>query len=292
MRQLAALVAGLLIAVPAWGQERFSFGVIGDAPYNDFEALPFSATLEALGRAPLAFVIHVGDIKGGFSSCSDAVLAQRRGLLDASPLPLFYTPGDNEWVDCGRELAGGFDPLERLAALRGLFFAGNQSLGRRRLPVERQSGFPENARWQHGGVVFITLNMPGSANNAAMPDEQRTRMAANFAWLAQAVELASRAPLLGLVVIAHADPNFGAMRRADGYVAYRAVLAAQARRLGKPMLLIHGDGHIFRHDRPLRGAPNFMRLATFGSPIVSSAIVTVEPGLPALFEIAPGPPGR
>ena len=27
---------------------------------------------------------------------------------------LIYTPGDNEWTDCHRLLAGAYDPLERL----------------------------------------------------------------------------------------------------------------------------------------------------------------------------------
>lgn len=290
MKRCAALLASALLAAPVAAQERFGFGVIGDAPYNAVEEWQFSATLEALGREPLEFVIHAGDLKDALTPCSDSMLAQRKALLDASGLPLIYTPGDNEWVDCHREAAGGFDPVERLAALRRLFFANDESLGRRRMALARQPGFPENAQWQRGGIVFVTLNMPGSFNNARMPEERRTRMAANFAWLARAAALAAQASSSALVVIAHADPKFGSSSRA--YASYRAALAAHAQQLAKPMLLVHGDGHIYRTDRPLPQAPNFLRLETFGSPVVSAVIVTVQPGNAALFEIAPGPPGR
>ena len=34
----------------------------------------------------------------------------------------------------------------------------------------------EHARWRHGDVLFVTLNVPGNANNARlMPDEFRSR---------------------------------------------------------------------------------------------------------------------
>ncbi len=42
----------------------------------------------------------------------------RIALLESSPIPLVYVPGDNEWTDCGRARACGYDPRERLAWLR------------------------------------------------------------------------------------------------------------------------------------------------------------------------------
>ena len=32
------------------------------------------------------------------------------------------TPGDNEWTDCHRVAAGEYQPLERLAKLREVFY--------------------------------------------------------------------------------------------------------------------------------------------------------------------------
>jgi hypothetical protein len=97
-----------------------------------------------------------------------------QGVLDAFQLsahPLIYVPGDNEWADCHHRLNAQFDPTERLAKLRSLFWMGDSSLGRRALKLERQSDMPafpayrENVRWEMGGVLFAGLNLPGSENN-------------------------------------------------------------------------------------------------------------------------------
>ena len=37
---------------------------------------------------------------------------------------MIYVPGDNEWTDCHRANNGGYDPLERLAFLRAMFYPG------------------------------------------------------------------------------------------------------------------------------------------------------------------------
>jgi hypothetical protein len=289
------LIACLGCTSAAHAQAWFQFAVIGDAPYYAFEEAQVAATLQALGREDLAFVIHVGDIKGGGTPCSDETFAARRALLDAAPLPLVLTPGDNEWVDCHRASAGSHDPVERLDRLREVFFAAPASLGRRRIALERQPGRPENARWRHDGVVFATLNVPGSENNARMPKERDARMRDNLAWLDAAVALAALPDARALVIAFHAEPGFGRGAQArDPYAGLRRALAAAATRLGKPVLLAHGDDHRHAFDRPLadprtgRPIANLLRVAPYGSPAMAPAIVTVNPAAPALFEARPG----
>ena len=76
--------------------------------------------------------------------------------------------------------------------LRELFFSGNAALGQRPLALARQAavtkgthGYPEHARWEHGGVVFLTLNAPGPNNNSrAHPEEYSRRLAAILDWIA------------------------------------------------------------------------------------------------------------
>ena len=70
-------------------------------------------------RAQPAFTIHVGDIKSGGDALQRRERSRRsRDYFATFEHPLIYTPGDNEWTDCHRKKAGGFDPLERLAKLR------------------------------------------------------------------------------------------------------------------------------------------------------------------------------
>ena len=126
-------------------------------------------------------------------ACTDELYAQRRQWFDLSHHPLIYTPGDNEWTDCRRSLSDKRDPLERMQKLRVTFSSGADSLGQRPVRLERQSkDFPEHARWEHEGMVFITLNAPGPDNNARMKDEYVRREKAQREWIAQAFDAARR----------------------------------------------------------------------------------------------------
>jgi hypothetical protein len=125
--------------------------------------------LEEINQEELAFAVHVDDIKSGTSPCSDEMYEQRKNLFQASRHAFILVPGDNDWTDCRRKAAGGYDPLERLARLRRVFYADEMSLGQNSLKLERQSDDPgaaaafrayrENVRCVVDGVLFIGLNV-------------------------------------------------------------------------------------------------------------------------------------
>jgi hypothetical protein len=56
-------------------------------------------------------------------------------------------------------------------------------------------------------------------------------------------------------------------------------------RLGKPILFIHGDTHMYRVDYPF--SVPIRRLETYGSPFVGWVRVTVDPAKPELFTFQP-----
>ena len=305
------LAAACLACLPATASAGFSFAVFGDTPYWEAERALLPRMLEEIARDAPAFVVHVGDFKSGASVCDDAVFRDRLQLFDASPVPLVYTPGDNDWTDCDRVIAGGYAPEERLARLRELFFAGEESLGRRRIALERQSRDPafaayrENARWRLGPVLFVTLNMPGSNNNigrASAPNaEFIARGRANRAWIDSSFALARRKRLAGVVLMMQADPDLEAAARGRPKPAYRALLqqlAAQVEAFPGQVVLVHGDGHVMQVDRPLlrRGGgppPNFTRVETYGSPFMGWIKVTVDDAAPGLFRFESHPyPGE
>lgn len=288
--------------------ETFSFAVTGDAPYNEREAGDFDAMLARMGAEPLAFVVHVGDFKAGSGSpCTDALYADRKARLDASRHALVLTPGDNDWTDCRRDSNGRADPLERLAKLRDVFFSDGWSLGRARIPLASQDAcverdgiaclcpaLPENRLWTKNGVVFATIHVVGSNDNrgfdAANDAEQRCRSVANREWIERALRLAEGADRRGLALFTQADPWVDS--RGKVYDALLAQLAAGARRLGKPLLFVHGDTHAYRFDRPFRDGyekrvENALRLETFGSPQVGWVRVTVDPDDAKLFRVEP-----
>src|SRR4051812_41278661 len=141
MSDRVALALALLLSACAGAPthpDAFVFGVLGDTPYTEREEHEFAGMIERMNREPLAFSIHVGDIKGA-GPCSDELFLRRREEFNRFRQPLVYTPGDNEWTDCRRRHMGSGDPLDALARLRKVFFSEPYSLGATRLETAVQA---------------------------------------------------------------------------------------------------------------------------------------------------------
>ena len=300
MSRLGALLVALLLvgcAARPPQPDAFVFGVLGDAPYSEREEAEFISMIGRVNREPLAFSIHVGDIKGS-GACSDELFKRRLAQFNSFAQPLIYTPGDNEWTDCRRRHMGSGDPLDALARLRKTFFTEPRSLGEVKIDTAMQlaceapppSGcacaFPENRQWIHGHIVFVTLNVPGSDNNvgydAASDAEARCRDAANAQWLDRAAALAAGPGMRALVIAIQA--NIWDSKK-PVYDALRKHVESLHGRLGKPILFIHGDTHMYRVDYPF--SVPIRRLETYGSPFVGWVRVTVDPSKPELFTFQP-----
>jgi len=300
MSRLGAVLVALLLAGCAAkppGPDAFVFGVLGDTPYTEREDAEFLSMIRRMNQESLAFSIHVGDFKGS-GACSDELFRKRLAEFNSFAAPLIYTPGDNEWTDCRRRHMGSGDPLDALARLRKTFFTEARSLGEAKIDTAMQlaceapppSGcgcaFPENRQWVHGRVVFVTLNVPGSDNNvghdAASDAEARCRDAANAQWLDRAAALAAGTGMRALVIAIQANVWDS---KKPVYDALRRQVESLYGRLGKPILFIHGDTHLYRVDYPF--AVPIRRLETYGSPFVGWVRVTVDPSKPELFTFEP-----
>ncbi len=313
---LVLLAASLLPA--AGGAAPVSFVAFGDMPYCDdrdpedcrAEVARVEALIGEINAAGPAFSVFLGDTKAGGERCTDAVVLDRTAAWFARVEgPLVYTPGDNEWTDCWRERAGGFDPLERLQRLRERFFAEPRSLGRAPIPLVRQADvhaehrlYVENARWERGGVLFATVHVPGSDNNrphggenggGAVPPgaaaEYPARNRANLAWIAETFALAEREGHGAVVFALQADlyhRDRCGRGSVEGHLDTRAALAEGARRFGRPVLLLHGDEHFHLEDRPVPEAPNLVRVMVPGARDVRAVRVAVDPAAPEPFRFA------
>ena len=281
---LALLIAG---CASAPGGD-FSFALIGDLGYTPAQEPLVDNVLREINAEPLAFVVHDGDLGSPPNgSCTNELWARRLAQFQRSVHPLVYTPGDNEWTDChAAEGAPGYEPLERLASLRARFFGTAESLGQRTLPLVRQAGYPDNARWTYGDVTFITLHVVGSNNNRARTPEgdaeYAARNAADIAWLREGFAAAGASRAIMIIQQANIFPDFppfpgGGPKEPSGFTELRAALEHEAVAYRKPVVLVHGDSHYFRIDKPLgfrrvRGAAatpqleNFTRVETFGAP--------------------------
>jgi len=299
---VALLLSACAAPPPVPSAPGFSFALIGDAPYSPGEETLFVEMLRELDREALTFIVHVGDFKSGSSRCSDEVFAQRREWFAWSRHPFIYLAGDNDWTDCWRPSNGAYDPLERLSRLRELFFQGTHSLGVNALPLARQSNvapdhpYPEHVRWQRGRVLFAGFNLPGGDNNLGrMPQEHAQRDAAACDWLKQAFALAHREKLSAVVVLFQANPFTQSQQPRRGFTEFLELLAHETAAFGGQVLLVHGDTHHYRIDRPLNHPgtreplPNMTRVEVFGSPSVNWVRVrAVEDGDRVRFDVAPG----
>jgi hypothetical protein len=286
-RLVAAAGAGLLLATalatpalaaqkhgePDHGQEHgsgtggFSFGVIGDVPYGRAEIQSFPSYIRDINaHRELSFVGHVGDIKSGSSLCSDSYFATIRHDFDTVTLPLVYTPGDNEWTDCHRANNGTYNPLERLAAVRKVFFP-------------------------RAGVAVTAVNLPGSDNSmppwsglgetaptAAQLAEVRQRTKADIKELETTFHEARENHDRAVVIMTQADmfdPTVTNPAQSDyaGFTPLVKTLIEQSNAFGGAVSLINGDSHLFTEDHPLAA----------GSPWLSFSGQTAAEGTPGLL---------
>ena len=279
---------------------RFDIALFGDQPYGADGIEMFPALLADINAADLAFAIHVGDIKNGSTLCNDEWYDFIFDAFQALRHPLIYVPGDNEWTDCHRENNGSYDSLDRLALVRRVFFPDNNSLGRRQIPLERQSATPayalfrENVRWSHGDVLFVGLHVIGSNNNLGRNDENdveyHARNAANLVWLRESFAMANSRGHRAVMVFMQANPWDGPADQRTGFVDFLRALESETVAFQRPVVLVHGDSHYFRIDRPAvstRRLENLIRLEVFGEADNHWVRATVDPNDPNVFSFRP-----
>ncbi len=285
-----------------------SFAFIGDVPYNTLEEVALNRIYQSLPK-DLAFVLHIGDIKSGTEDCSDALLTRRFDLLQKSPIPLVLLPGDNEWVDCARSIAGRYDPVERLKVWRQL--EARDRRADQALKISRQPQWPELVLWRapEASMSVVGLNVPGSYdainNNAAARDHRRLRNIANFDWLELAGNRAEAEKDKFLFVAIHANvrldtglpedfAGMGSMMQngttgtssssnQKPYQPFKLALAKLMSQFSGQVIVLYGDTHQFRVDYPWEDTvgQRLMAVQCFGSPFNGSWLrIDVDPKLP------------
>ncbi len=294
----------------------FSFIVMGDAPYGEKDITMLAEATPLVKNGGYPFVIHIGDYKGGGAECTDDHDQRQLALIEAlKPTPVYYTPGDNEWVDCDRfdNPATGkkYSDLNRLDTIREIFFAEG--------PETSSDGLPENASWVHQNVRFLTLHVTGtnnardwvvgdaldSANEAANMRDQ-----ANLADLKNAFSAAQEANDLAIVISMQADMTDiddkpedvmcvdtapTGDHPCDAFTVLRAAIRDAAIEFARPVLLIHGDTAPFTLNQNFAGeeAPTLWRLNAAGDAGIGRTgqpygtrditIVTIDPMAPQPF---------
>ena len=259
--------------IPAWGSgvAPFAFALIGDMPYGAIREAPFARLVAEINRDnDVDFVMHAGDIKAGSERCDDSLIQHRFDLYQTFQRAFVFTPGDNEWTDCHRVNNGQYNPLERLAFVRSVFFpqVGHTTGGQVR-PVRSQaegSAYPEfveNVMFTKQSVMFATVHVVGSNNDlepwaghlscrqlrfAAGRSHRRIRTASGSHAGVAGRGLRGRGRHEGAVPVDPGKPLQSPSNPAlcpGGFQAFLARLETRAQQYGRPVILAHGDDHFF-----------------------------------------------
>jgi len=297
-----------------------TIAVFGDWPYNQNLLDNAPLLVNSVNADPdVSLVIHVGDIHSGSMPCTSAGILPpistsnpgwNQGIyyqFQQFKTPVVYTPGDNEWTDChkSKEKSSG-NPLNELASVRSLFFAKpGHTLGMHEKIVSTQAKdfdpsypadaqFVENVMWKKSGVVFVTVNLPGSnndtlpwsgsfANPGAQMQEVSERTDADMRWLQAAFDGANNDHTRAVVIAVQADMwDLSALQPGgdglDKYTPFVQKLADLSVQFGRPVLLLNGDSHLYGSDQPLadpasasgmihgtQAVPNLTRITVQGS---------------------------
>jgi len=291
----------MMLALPVAGKETrfsFSFGYVAH-PFGDAltDESGLRQALAEAGQSNLAFVV-VGGIKSGIEPCSDELYEERRALLNQSRHGLVISLAESDWSDC-RYRDGRSAALERLRRLRELFFTDDYSLGSTRIPLMRQSANPkfrdyaENARWEIGGIMFATINLPSNNNRyltaAGRNSEFEDRLVANQDWLQRIVTHARRKQYSGIVLFCDGNPLNAQKEdsaRRDGFRETRRQILALAASYPGKILIVHNQ----QTDDDQQKNPAIRWQGNLGDLPVSSEWVAVKvtPSRATPFTVAPG----
>ena len=303
------LLCALLISAFCARAETFSFVALGDLPYgsDDTAGVKYRALIAQINALNPVFSIHVGDFKAGSARCSDEEFARQRKHFDLFKGAVIYTPGDNDWTDCGRKSNGSYDPLERLEKLRLQFFKTDTSLGQAPLPVVTQantiaeySTYIENQRWKFSNTLFTTLHIVGSdnrfaPNNAEAEKEFLARDQANIAWIKETFRVAATQNVQTLIFAFQADvlrvmSRSGTLAETTGYHAtIEKTLMPLAKGFKGAILIVHGDSHTFKFDQAFlfesQVLKNVYRLEVPGASTTAAVSVTIQEGNEKPFSV-------
>jgi predicted phosphodiesterase len=280
-------------------QKKFTIVAFGDMPYkvpNDYPK--FERVIKTLNKENPNFIVHVGDFKSGSSLCSTEYFEKMHAYFETINPPFIYTPGDNEWTDCNRKAAGEYDPIERLALLRKMFFGSDKSFGKKKINLLSQAKsngfekFVENNLWTYGGIQFATIHLVGSNNNFKESGDNQEfieREKANLAWLDQV--FAAAQDKKGLMLFTQADMFYKDLKPSKGFEKVVNKITELTQKYGKQVFLVNGDSHRFITDKPIlinnqkATLMNFTRIQVFGDAEMAAIKITYDPTSTSLFQV-------
>ncbi len=269
---LSGAMAGC--AGPTAQQKPLSFGAMGDGPRGDTEWPVLARQVAAESAHPQsAFLIHLGDIAKGSQALPEWYYAGVAALLKTSHKPVYVVLGDNEWNDL-EDPAIGWRHWQK-------YFEGFHRNFDNAPATRTQPAQPDNFAFVQNGVLVIGLNIVGGKVHDQADWTRRHKH--DMAWVDECLERYGP-KVRAAVVCAQASPNEA--KNGDFFTPFVARVAA----FEKPVLYLHGDGHVYKLVSPWR-VPNLVRaqVDAVGTNPPLLVTVTEDPDVPFTFDRRIGP---
>jgi hypothetical protein len=236
------------VAVNTTSDTLLTFCVIADVPYNEreVEELPDQIATQMEG---CEFLIHLGDIFIGDTTCDESGYVVIRDIMLESKIPTFIVPGDNEWNDCT------WATIEAGWGHWTTNFLHFENYWSHNFTVVRQPGYMENFYFIHKRTLIVGLNIPGGRVHNAT--EWKTRLNAEIDWLRDVIRLnVPTGNADGVIFMAHAKPSED---HQDFFIPFRNFMSDELKN-EYPVMYLHGDGHDFWYTPYFMNQPNFLRM--------------------------------
>jgi hypothetical protein len=255
------------------------FAVFADTPYSSAQEQSLQSHITQLNQAATSlFVIHLGDIKGGYKAttqqnpCIQDYYVTVANIFHESSAPVFFIPGDNEWNDCE-------DP-DQAWGLWWTHLHQFETFWPDAPVVERQAVREENFAWVTHQVLLIGINLVGGKMNN--PDAWDLRLAQDAEWVAN--QLTSKKSEVGSAVIfGHTPPNNPKSK------AFFDAFRLSAQSFEKPILYMNGDLHKWLVQKPFPvDAPNVTQVQSEGGS-AQPVQITVDFDTDDVFGLDPQP---
>ncbi|MCG2462355.1 metallophosphoesterase [Flavobacteriaceae bacterium F89] len=247
------------------------FSAIGDVPYGDVkrtELIDYIKEHNAKSRSE--FIIHLGDIKPGNIPCNEYLYKDVDSILRNFKTPTFIILGDNEFNDCE-------DPDEAFHLWKKYFLHFNENWSFD-YTVSYQKERIENFSWIENKVLFIGINLVGSLVHDKNEWEQRLTDDGNFI---QELLVKEKNRIEAVVVFAHA--NILIDEESSKFKIFTDIFLPAAKNFNKPVLFLHGDGHVWLLDKPWSYEHNITRVQVEAGAIPLQITVDTSLEYPFIF---------
>ncbi len=204
--------------------KNFEFAATGDFDYanplapdylESWQHLQTVNIIKDINKSKAKFTLGVGDSGNSSPKTEEYIRLKKEEVFDLFDRPFITTLGDNDWSQTRSVTPPFLTQLETLKASRITYFSGNKSLGKKKLKVVRQKGYPENQRFCYRDIVFATFHTVGEFDKITPLDgvppqdvieaEYIDRRDANLEWIRKTFACARKKDAKGIVFCTQAD---------------------------------------------------------------------------------------